>query len=289
MGHARDHTPSASTPVKINLSQNFVTRAVTALILVPITIYAMAMGGWIFTLLVLVFFTLANLELLTILTRQHLSVGAAAGVILALPAALSFAYIVEWPVIFLLAGIVVFALDLYLPHEGERSIQRALWLTVMTLTMSFIAGCAIALRNHEGGMAWWLLVLISTWGTDTLAYAGGRTYGRTPLLPSWSPKKTREGALTGLIGAIGIGVITLWVMNGLVPLTLMIVIGSPFAAIIGDLVESKIKRSYNVKDSYIKGLNLVPGHGGLLDRIDSLLMVILFVYLTVMLFSLTIL
>ncbi|MCU0498918.1 MAG: phosphatidate cytidylyltransferase [Anaerolineae bacterium] len=286
MGHARDHTHRASPPLKLNLSRNFVTRALTALTLVPITVGAMAIGGWVFTLLVLFFFTLANLELLTILTRQHLSVGAAAGVILALPAALSFAHTPDWPIIFGLVGIAIFALDLYLPHEGERSIQRALGLAVMALTMAMIAGCAIALRNNEGGLAWWLLVVIATWGTDTLAYAGGRAYGRTPLLPSWSPNKTREGALTGLVGAMILGVITLWVLNAMFPLTLTIVIGAPFAAVIGDLVESKLKRLYNVKDSYIKGLNLVPGHGGLLDRIDSLLLVILFVYLTVMIFSL---
>ncbi len=123
------------------------------------------------------------------------------------------------------------------------------------------------------GLTWIALVFALTWGTDTFAYIGGRLWGKTLLAPKISPKKTVEGAITGVIGAFFIGLIVLLITEKFAPVFLILLIGAPIAAIIGDLVESALKRAADVEESHLPGLNLFPGHGGVLDRIDSLIFV----------------
>ncbi len=124
---------------------------------------------------------------------------------------------------------------------------------------------------------WWiLLALLATWGTDTAAYFVGRAIGRHKLAPKISPKKTIEGAAGGifvgtlavmLVGGLGLG------LPGFLTFPLGLVL--TVASILGDLFESWTKRRFDIKDSG----KIIPGHGGLLDRIDSLLPVALLVYL----------
>jgi phosphatidate cytidylyltransferase len=114
-----------------------------------------------------------------------------------------------------------------------------------------------------------LLLILTVAASDTSQYYCGRLFGRHLLAPSVSPKKTVEGAAGGLIGAaISIGVIGTW---WLPQLTLIerVMLGLAVAAvgIVGDLFESMLKRSVNVKDASA----MIPGHGGVLDRIDALL------------------
>ena len=118
------------------------------------------------------------------------------------------------------------------------------------------------------GLAWTLTVILATWFGDSAAYLGGRALGRHPLARQLSPKKTVEGALTGLaasaaagaacFAAFGLGV---WWLGALVGALLGV------AGQLGDLAESFYKRQARVKDSG----NLIPGHGGVLDRIDAML------------------
>ena len=125
------------------------------------------------------------------------------------------------------------------------------------------------LSSVEHGASWLVLLLALTAGSDTGAYYIGKTFGKKKLLPAVSPKKTIAGAIGGL--GIGTGVAVLVTL--LLPLPLHLGSLLPAAAVliiigmIGDLAESAIKRSFQVKDSGA----ILAGHGGLLDRIDSLL------------------
>lgn len=117
-------------------------------------------------------------------------------------------------------------------------------------------------------------LMLMTWANDTGAYLIGRGFGKTPLFPRISPKKTWEGALGGMIGTLLAG----WGLSGLFPilplqdwLALGLIVG--IFGPIGDLVESMMKRSYGIKDSS----NLLPGHGGVLDRFDAFLFMLPFV------------
>ncbi len=139
---------------------------------------------------------------------------------------------------------------------------------------------AYALRYHEfavdarGGTALVMLPMVVTWLNDTGAYVAGRAFGRAKLMPSVSPGKTWAGAY----GAVVASVLTTWGIAAFVlpavahlsmrPLGIVVVgVGLSLAAQVGDLAESMFKREAGVKDSS----HLIPGHGGVLDRVDSLL------------------
>ena len=122
------------------------------------------------------------------------------------------------------------------------------------------------------GLAWVLIVVLATWLGDTFAYLVGRAWGRQPLLPRVSPKKTIEGALGGLVGSgivggVGVSLFGLG-LPAVAGVTVGLVLGA--AGQVGDLAESLLKRQAGVKDSGA----LIPGHGGVLDRIDGLLFVL---------------
>ena len=134
----------------------------------------------------------------------------------------------------------------------------------------------LGFRGAALGLAWFLLALITTWLTDTFAYLGGRAFGKHLLAPVVSPKKTWEGFAAGIVGAILTAVIANWCfgvgMRAMVAVLVGILIA--LAATVGDLAESLLKRQTGVKDSG----TLIPGHGGVLDRIDGLLFAFIVVY-----------
>lgn len=137
--------------------------------------------------------------------------------------------------------------------------------------IGWLAGYAIYLRDFAGpvsGLTWLLTAIVITIAADTGAYFTGRAFGRHLLAPQVSPKKTVEGLIGGLVAVAIVGGIA-------APLALHLpwwqgagigLIGG-LAAVLGDLLESAVKRRLGVKDSSA----LIPGHGGVLDRIDSLL------------------
>lgn len=142
------------------------------------------------------------------------------------------------------------------------------WLTRLEGRLGF--------RETVLGLGWFLLALVTTWLADTLAYLSGRAFGKHRMTPALSPKKTWEGFAGGVAGAILAVMIANWCfgigMRAAVALFAGVVIA--LAAAAGDLAESLVKRQTGVKDSG----TLIPGHGGVLDRIDSQLFVFVVVY-----------
>ena len=130
---------------------------------------------------------------------------------------------------------------------------------------------ALPIRFDFGstGLPWTLFLLLVTWGGDTFALLAGKKIGKRPLAPALSPNKTKEGALAGFLAGIGIAVAIRYFLFTDLPLrhviTASILLG--IFGQLGDLAESMIKRAAGVKDSS----RLIPGHGGVLDRMDSLL------------------
>ena len=128
-------------------------------------------------------------------------------------------------------------------------------------------------------LAW--MVYVSSWGSDTCAYAVGRLFGKHKLAPNLSPKKSIEGSVGGIIGSALIGVIFGLIMSNFTGksenlIIIFAVIGGLGSVIsqIGDLAASGIKRNYDIKDYG----HLIPGHGGILDRYDSIIITAPIVY-----------
>ncbi len=143
----------------------------------------------------------------------------------------------------------------------EGTVSRG-WLTEIDSSLS------IAWRNAPRGLAWLLVVILCTWLADTFAYLVGSKIGKRKLSPAVSPGKTKEGFLGGFVGAAVTGAVTFWIFGLTSHWWWGLLFGALIAwvALYGDLAESVLKRDAGVKDSSA----LIPGHGGMLDRIDAM-------------------
>ncbi|WP_229721803.1 phosphatidate cytidylyltransferase [Marinobacterium nitratireducens] len=154
------------------------------------------------------------------------------------------------------------------PRVGawEGSLSRLL-IGYLVLTSSWFA--LVELKQLERGNLMILLLLLLVWAADVGAYVAGKTWGRNKLAPAVSPGKTREGLFGGLFSCILVGALFgAWLELPLLSLVYLVVLSfcTGLASVLGDLFESMLKRHQGIKDSG----RLLPGHGGVLDRIDSL-------------------
>lgn len=244
------------------------TRIISAAVLLTLVAIPTALGGLPFVLLVGLIGGLAAWEFVSLL-RQN---GYHPSLPLCIFLTLLFVVQANWPAVFPLpmvlaaavAGSLLAALWYHRPQpvtDWALGLGGALYLGVML-------GHFVSLRNLDQGLAWLLTAALSIFATDSGAYFAGRAFGRHRWWPRHSPKKTWEGYLAGAaVGSLAAALLSVWLLN-LSPLEgalLGLLIG--LVAPLGDLAESMIKRQAGAKDSS----QLIPGHGGVLDRIDSLL------------------
>ncbi|MEE8337731.1 MAG: phosphatidate cytidylyltransferase [Dehalococcoidia bacterium] len=143
------------------------------------------------------------------------------------------------------------------------------WWVLAVLYGGALGGPWLLLRSAVDGAQWVVVALAATFAADTGAYAAGRLFGRHLLAPAISPGKSWEGGAGGVVAG-ATGAVAAVMLTGLdvdAGTAAVIAVGLPLAAIGGDLLESAIKRRAELKDMSA----LLPGHGGLLDRLDSLL------------------
>ena len=164
-------------------------------------------------------------------------------------------------------------------HSGRRHLVAGVYLLVGPVYVGFLLGHSLVLRELDGGdlgRGWLLFAILVTFATDTGAYFTGRMLGRSPLAPRISPGKTWEGSAGGFVFAVAVALALGQIFDLGIPLWQVGVIGAVVgvAAQWGDLLESKLKRIAGVKDSG----NLFPGHGGILDRLDSVVISVPAVY-----------
>ena len=162
-------------------------------------------------------------------------------------------------------------------QKGEAFATWA-WTIAGILYVGWMLSHLVALRGLEGGRNWVFFVLFVTWLSDTTAFFTGRRLGRHKLAPNISPGKTWEGAIGGICGAIAMSILFFTPTPFQLPLTywkaIPLSVGVSILGQLGDLAESLLKRNMGVKDSG----KLMPGHGGALDRMDSIIFASVAVY-----------
>jgi phosphatidate cytidylyltransferase len=244
-------------------------RLATAAAGIPLLLLVIWVGGPLFTAVVAIFLGLGAFELARAAGLHARDPDAIAG--MAAAAAMAPAAHLESDArVGILSALVVVTLAiLVLRAEVDRGFAR--WGAVLgAVAYAGILGShLVLLRRLEDGRGWVLLLLFTVFATDTGAYAVGRLFGRRKLAPRVSPAKTVEGALGGLVAAAVVCLVLNEALGlGQRPLGLL-ALGAAIgvAGQIGDLGESLLKRSLGVKDMG----RIFPGHGGVLDRLDSIL------------------
>lgn len=269
-------TPPQEKTKARSLGADFRTRALTALVGAPIILLAVIIGRPVFDVLVVGVGLAAGLELLhmlrppTDITRALsllLIVACIGGVSLLLPI-----QIIATAAVFLVVGLALWTMSASVPFT-----RGVLYPLLGALYIGLPLGVVLLLRHGENGLLWTIMLFANNWATDAFALIGGRVAGRHKLAPKISPGKTIEGAAIGLTLGFLVG-LTIALIGGIPPGTAILAnIVVAFATEIGDLFESWTKRRLAVKDSG----SLLPGHGGVLDRVDGTLLAAPLLYLVV--------
>jgi phosphatidate cytidylyltransferase len=261
-------------------NSNLMVRVMTALVGGPIVLLVTYLGGIPFLLAGLTLAGLSLLELYAFGARRGVQGRAVIGLPVGIGIVLNMTVGMynRLPLYFLVAALATVLVEIiYHVGDGRAGYRVAVTLAGLVYTAIPVA-FLIEIRSLPDGLLWVLAIYAVTWGTDTLAYFGGRWFGRRPLAPRISPKKTREGALVGLAGGFLAGLLVLAVGGQLSTGVLAVLVIGPPLAVFGDLFESALKRAFEVGDSHLTGLNIVPGHGGILDRTDALVWVTILFY-----------
>ncbi|HZY43528.1 MAG TPA: phosphatidate cytidylyltransferase [Anaerolineae bacterium] len=252
----------------------FLTRILSALILAPIVVGLIWIGGWPFSVLLVAFLSLAAIEFAQVMRRGGF----------------------EPPIFFTLILIIISTADAFFPdvqllrpaiafvlissltwqlfnRTGTPTINWALAL-IGGLYLGIAGAHFILLRQLSSGERWLLLSLTGTWLADSGAYLVGSRIGRHKMTPTLSPKKSWEGLIGGIVISVLINMIVAALLD--LPIIHGAALGLIGASIglLGDLSISMIKRQVGVKDTG----QLIPGHGGALDRLDSVLFTVIVSY-----------
>lgn len=241
---------------------------------VPLLLYLVYRGGWPLAAATGLLSVLVVLEVSALLEQDGLGLGVCR------PWAIGWAALANALVGVSLGGLLPEAMTLWILIFFGRQVALAAAGRDVTATAREALGTVFAfvymtaflvylplLRQMPGGLAFALLVLVVTWANDTLAYFAGRFLGRRKLCPALSPGKTVVGAVAGLLAAGAAGFLMGNVPagpGGTAGLAVGVLVG--VAGQVGDLFASLLKRAAGAKDAG----RLIPGHGGVLDRFDSL-------------------
>jgi len=285
-------------------------RVLVAVFGIPIALGIVYIGGFVFFLAVVFFSNLALWEFYSLFSNSNFKPAATFGLIISTLLQTLFYLLLQTKVkvdpldvsvIFCLILFVIPAFLVFLqvwskqPHPTQNSAITVLgiyWVGISFLSLlaiRFLPEFFLFIRSlgeitephltlgliypidNTWTIKFFIVILGTIWICDSFAYFLGKAYGKHKLAPKVSPKKTWEGAIAGYAGAV-LGFLVLSILFNLdLPLSFQFLFASVIGIIgqVGDLAESKIKREFNVKDSS----SLLPGHGGILDRFDSILSV----------------
>ena len=255
-------------PVSDNLR-----RVVTALLTAPVVLVLAYLGGWAFATFVALIGVLGQRELYQMARQAGAQPHRTGGFVLGGLVVATVLRPTLWPLGAMVLLLFVVSAPLLLPQEDflvsfTVTIAGIVYPTALLGSLVWLREVRSALVTDGDAFRLVLFALLVVWATDVAAYYVGRTIGRRPLAPTISPNKTWEGTLGGLGAALVIGLalkLTLVDLLAWPHVAALIVIGGGVSQL-GDLLESTLKRSTDVDDSS----QLLPGHGGMLDRFDAM-------------------
>ena len=251
----------------------FVTRTISGIILLAVTIGAIAMSGPLLFIFMLIITLVGMFELYRVFQMEKspcAAVGYLTGIVIN---AVILAGRTDAAVLALTGGFLVlmsYYVLTYPKHHVDEIVHAVFGMVYVGLMLSYIFA---ARKGMDGAYTVWL-IFISAWGCDTCAYLTGMAFGKHKMTPVLSPKKSVEGAIGGVAGAGILGLVYGLIFADKLPefsipalACCLICLAGAFLSMMGDLTASAIKRNYNIKDYG----RLIPGHGGILDRFDSVI------------------
>ncbi|MFT4030625.1 MAG: phosphatidate cytidylyltransferase [Protaetiibacter sp.] len=277
VAHAREHFEEANERIKQRTGRDLILAIGSGLVLGVVLLATLIFFKWVFLAFALAASVLATIELARALQgggrRIDLAPQLALGCALVVAAAFH-GYTLRWVMLFsAIAVIVVWRLIAQMAARDGRIyadvLRDVITGILLQVYVPFLASLCVVLLSQEHGEWWVLAFIIIAVAVDTGAYVAGISFGRHPMAPRISPKKTWEGFGGAVVAALVAGVLVALFMLHL-PWWCGIVFGALVlaSATIGDLGESMLKRDLGIKDMS----SWLPGHGGVLDRLDSILL-----------------
>lgn len=260
---------------KDNKFKSFFQRSISGIFLVAFLIIVLVLGGNVLLVSLGVLSSIAFLELLQVF-KLNKTVFSYLGISFIIFYYISIYYYSINGVLLFLIAFLILLLSFYVFTFPKYSIKEVALVIYGVIYVAIMFSFVYLVRNNElmGKYIVWL-IFISSWGSDTFAYLTGLLFGKHKLVPNLSPKKTIEGAIGGILGSMILGAFYCYIVfnkivDDITISTIRVSIGCGVGSIIsmiGDLTASAIKRNYEVKDYG----NIIPGHGGILDRFDSVI------------------
>ena len=247
----------------------FVTRLISGVVLVAIALVTIGLGNWVLFATLLLVSLIGARELYQAMKVSKkgfslLELGGYAGIILYY---LGMVFLEEkFHLAAILAGLVILML-IYVFRYPEYHAHQVMAAFFGIVYVGVMLSCIYQARMLPGGHFHVWLIFLCSWGCDTCAYCAGMLFGKHKMAPVLSPKKSVEGAVGGVAGAVLLGVIFAAVTKGPAAEYAGICGAGALISMVGDLAASAVKRNMEIKD-YGK---LIPGHGGILDRFDSVI------------------
>lgn len=250
--------PARHGPAPEPGGRNLLTRIAAALVLIPLAVALAYVGGWPWLILVILAAIGLYLEWLLVMGAKPRSAAGAAGAAALIAAGISL----QLGRLDAAAAIIALGLVAATLLSRRRRGWAALGFGYAAAAMS---GSVLVRLDQSWGFAALMLILLVVWMTDSGGYFAGRSIGGPKLWPRVSPKKTWAGAIGGFVASLAVA--AGFAAVGIGPWLPLLALGAMLSTVsqLGDLFESGVKRIFGVKDSS----QIIPGHGGLLDRLDG--------------------
>ncbi len=259
-----------------------INRIITAVLGIPLVITIILLGNPLLSLFVLILSLLGIIEFNRLARKRNLESFQLLSILWTLAFVL-VTYLItervigdEYLIYTLITGLTISLIWLIISKHKNNHYLAWGYSIIGPIYVGLLLSYIILTRNLTQGSEWVLVMIIGVFSTDTFAFFAGKTFGKHKLAPTISPGKTVEGSLVGLLAApIGV-MLASFILNLNLEIWQSIFLGVLIGILaqIGDLIESYLKRLSNVKDSG----HWVPGHGGILDRIDSIVLNTMIVY-----------